>query len=300
MEQSEQTEKATIQQIEAKRTPKSEMSLDFRKKHAKIPKFKLNWKKIGIVFAILILVILSGGAGSYATILLLKHNSDLLNQVTQINNYTVSYDSNIENMVSKVSKSVVNITTKTMTYGWFGQRSVSEGAGTGMIVTADGYILTNNHVIEDSDSIIVMTRDGKTYDATVVKTDSDEDLAIIKIDATKLTPVTIGNSDAVKVGQEVIAIGNALGQFSYSVTKGIVSGLGRPVDIGSDQFYGNVEQLSDLIQTDAAINSGNSGGPLVNTKGEVVGINTAIAGNAQNIGFSVPISHAKDLLDSIK
>ncbi|HPF30900.1 MAG TPA: trypsin-like peptidase domain-containing protein [Candidatus Saccharibacteria bacterium] len=279
---------------------KSEVFLDFRKKKIKVPKFKINWKKIKIIFALVILVLVSSGVGSYCTILFLKHNSELLNKVTQINNYDVGYNTNIVNIVSDVSKSVVNITTQKTTYGWFGQRGVSQGAGTGIIISSDGYILTNNHVIEDSDSVKVTIHSGHEYDAILIKTDSNKDLAVIKVQADSLKPVKIGDSDKIKVGEEVIAIGNVLGRFSDSVTKGIISGLGRPIFTNSSQFYGNVEQLEDLIQTDAAINSGNSGGPLVNAKGEVIGINTAIIGDAQNIGFSVPINHAKELVDNIE
>lgn len=288
------------EQVEAKPVAKSEVALDFRKRNIKLTKLKIDWRKVIIIFAIIILTAVSGGAGSYVTVLLLKNNSDLLNQVTQINKYDVSYDSNIVNIVEKVSKSVVNISTKTTVYGWFGQSNVVEGAGTGVIISNDGYILTNNHVIEGSDSITVTTHDRKAYEAKLMKTDSDKDLAIVKVDVTGLALATIGDSDDIKVGEEVIAIGNVLGRFTDSVTKGIISGLGRPITTSSTQFYGNVEQLDDLIQTDAAINSGNSGGPLVNMKGEIIGINTAIVGDAQNIGFSVPINHATDLVASIK
>lgn len=301
MEQSEKIDNTQkTEQVEMKSVAKSEVALDFRKKNIKLSKLKIDWRKVRIVFAIIILTAASGGAGSYVTVLLLKNNSDLLNQVTQINKYDVSYDSNIVNIVEKVSKSVVNISTKTTVYGWFGQRNVVEGAGTGLIISADGYILTNNHVIEGSDSITITTHDRKAYEAKLMKTDSDKDLAIVKVDVTGLASATIGDSDDIKVGEEVIAIGNVLGRFTDSVTKGIISGLGRPITTSSTQFYGNVEQLDDLIQTDAAINSGNSGGPLVNMKGEIIGINTAIVGDAQNIGFSVPINHATDLVASIK
>ncbi len=301
MEQSEKIDNTQkTEQVEVKSVARSEVALDFRKKNIKLSKLKIDWRKVRIVFAIIILTAASGGAGSYVTVLLLKNNSDLLNQVTQINKYDVSYDSNIVNIVEKISKSVVNISTKTTVYGWFGQSNVVEGAGTGVIISADGYILTNNHVIEGSDSITVTTHDRKAYEAKLMKTDSDKDLAIVKVDVTGLASATIGDSDDIKVGEEVIAIGNVLGRFTDSVTKGIISGLGRPITTSSTQFYGNVEQLDDLIQTDAAINSGNSGGPLVNMKGEIIGINTAIVGDAQNIGFSVPINHATDLVASIK
>ncbi len=265
------------------------------------PKIRINWKKVRLAVLGLIFVAAISGASSYLTIAVLKSQGDLANKTTQVSNYTISSDTDLVNIVNKISKSVVNISTRTVTYGWFGRQSVSEGAGTGIIISSDGYILTNNHVVSDSDSITVTISSDDELTATVVKTDSSKDLALIKVSTeTQLTAVKIGDSDSVKVGETVIAVGNVMGRYTDSVTKGIISGLGRPIVASGSTLYGDLEELEDLIQTDAAINSGNSGGPLVNMKGEVIGINTAIDGTAQNIGFAVPINQASELIGSIK
>lgn len=198
-------------------------------------------------------------------------------------------------VVEKVSNSVVSITTQTQRSDWFGRRAIASGAGSGLVVSKDGYILTNNHVVEGANALSVMTKDGKEYRASVVTTEPDSDLALIKVsDVNNLAAADFGNSDDIKVGEDVYAVGNALGQYPNSVTRGIVSGLGRPITASG--LRGSLQEFEDLIQTDAAINSGNSGGPLVNAKGQVIGINTAVAGEAQNIGFSVPINRAEALI----
>lgn len=203
-----------------------------------------------------------------------------------------------EVVVDRVSESVVSIATERVGIGFFGQPVRAAGAGSGMILTADGYILTNNHVIEDADSVEIITSDDETYDAEVISTDPDADLAILKAEGVNdLRPVLLGDSGAVRPGQDVFAIGNALGQYPNSVTKGIVSGVGRP--IVASGLRGNLQSFEDLIQTDAAINQGNSGGPLVNAVGQVIGVNTAVAGQAQNIGFSVPINRALELIADV-
>lgn len=200
-------------------------------------------------------------------------------------------------VVEKVADSVVSITTQTAQYDWFGRQAISSGAGSGVIISKDGYILTNNHVIDGADSVYVTTTDDKEYEANVVATEPDADLALLKVaNVTSLRAAELGDANDLRVGQDVYAIGNALGQYPNSVTKGIVSGLGRPITAVSSGLRGNLQEFEDLIQTDAAINSGNSGGPLVNADGKVIGINTAVAGQAQNIGFSVPIDRAQDLI----
>ena len=276
--------------------PKPDKPLNKSKKRFMLS--KISGKKLLGAIVIIVLIVASSGISSYLTAMLMDSN-DKASNTTQI--YNVSDDSNVVNIVKQISKSVVNVTTQTTTFGWFGQKSITEGAGTGVIIRSDGYILTNNHVIDGADSISVKTNDNVTLPAKIIATDVSKDLAVIKVKSdTPLTAAKIGNSDKVQVGEEVIAIGNVLGQFSYSVTKGIVSGLGRPIVASGSTLYGNLEQLSDLIQTDAAINSGISGGPLVNMSGEVIGVNTAVSGNGQNIGFSVPINHAKSLVKNIK
>ena len=177
---------------------------------------------------------------------------------------------------------------------------MQSGAGTGVIISGDGYILTNNHVVGNSKSATVMLDDGTVYEnVEVVGSDPLNDIAFMKIkDAKDLPTVTLGDSSTVKVGQQVVAIGNALGQYQNTVTTGILSGVGRPVTAGSESG-GQQENLVDLLQTDAAINSGNSGGPLVNMAGQVIGINTAIVADANNIGFSIPINSTKGLIEGL-
>jgi len=174
------------------------------------------------------------------------------------------------------------------------------GAGSGFIVSGDGMILTNKHVVSDPKAdYTVITTDGKKYPAKVLALDPVQDLAVIKIQTdTKLPAITLGDSDGIEIGQGAIAIGNALGQFSNTVSVGVVSGLGRTVN-ASDQGGGFSETLEGIIQTDAAINPGNSGGPLLNLKGEVIGINVATAEGAQSIGFALPINLAKRDVDQV-
>ncbi|MBI2063194.1 MAG: trypsin-like peptidase domain-containing protein [Candidatus Yanofskybacteria bacterium] len=178
---------------------------------------------------------------------------------------------------------------------------VKIGGGSGSIVHPDGLILTNKHVVFDTDAeYTVITNDEKEYKGRVISRDPINDVAVLKIDAKGLPAVRLGNSDKIDLGQTVVAIGNALGLFTNTVSKGIVSGLGRKISASMGQG-GEMEHLRNVIQTDVAINQGNSGGPLINLDGEVVGINTAIIFGAQNIGFSLPINWAKaDLEDIIK
>jgi serine protease Do len=215
----------------------------------------------------------------------------------------------IGDLAKKVGPSVVSIevtSTTTTNDFFFGSRSgVSQSAGTGFFVSQDGYILTNRHVIpEGATKVSVTMSDGtKLSDVTVVgrtKSNDPLDIAFLKVNdkSKKFTPVTTGDSSKMEVGNMVIAIGNALGQFQNTVTSGIVSGFGRDLQANGDG--GSVETLQNLIQTDAAINQGNSGGPLVNVNGEVIGINTAIAGDgAQNIGFAIPINDVRSILDGV-
>ncbi|MBR2640891.1 trypsin-like peptidase domain-containing protein [Candidatus Saccharibacteria bacterium] len=209
-------------------------------------------------------------------------------------------EGSIADIADKVSKSVVSIVTSTTTKNFFGQDYSSSAAGTGIITTADGYILTNKHVINGANKVTVILDDGTSYeDVSVVAVDPLDDIAYLKIkDVSDLTPVTLGDSKTIKVGQQVIAIGNALGEYQNTVTAGIISGTGRSVT-ASDGSGQNVETLTDMIQTDAAINSGNSGGPLVNAAGEVIGINTATSSTAENMGFAIPISSVKGMLNQL-
>lgn len=191
-------------------------------------------------------------------------------------------------VVKILTPSVVQIVTEVLSMGLFNQPTPSRGVGTGVVLDGDGRILTNNHVIAGAQSITVTLNNGESYPASIVGRDPNTDLAVIRIVADGLKPAALGSSSALEVGQDVIAIGHALGlQGGPTVSKGVVSALGRSID--SDQ--GNT--IVDLIQTDASINPGNSGGALANHRAEVVGINTAIIQGTQGIGFAINIDDAK-------
>lgn len=193
--------------------------------------------------------------------------------------------------------STVGITTSVTTNFW-GFQTTSAASGSGFILTADGYILTNFHVIESSSSISVTLYDGTSYDAVLVGYDESNDIAVLKIDASDLSPVVLGDSDNLNVGDDVIAIGNPLGELTFSLTAGAVSALDREITLSSGV-------MMNLIQTDCAINSGNSGGALFNLYGEVIGITNAkysssgTEASIDNIGFAIPINHIRSIVDSI-
>lgn len=197
------------------------------------------------------------------------------------------------NAVEKVSKSVVNIASVRMLHDQLFRVFPVEGVGSGVVIDEKGYILTNNHVIDDAERLKITLPDGTVLRGKVVGSDETTDLAVVKVQSEQLLPATeLGNSDSLKAGQIVIAIGNPFGLTGGpAVTAGIVSSLNRSIQTRSG--------VLELIQTDAAINPGNSGGPLVNAKGEVVAINTANMPYAQGIGFAVPINIAKSILKEL-
>jgi serine protease Do len=205
----------------------------------------------------------------------------------------------ITGIVAAARDSVVTITSQvTTTNTRFGGGSAT-GVGSGIILTADGFVLTNRHVVEGATSLTVTLLDGTEYPATVIKVSDTQDLALVKVAATGLSPAKIGDYSKVVVGQTAIAIGSPLGTFTETVTKGIVSALDRQITVQDDQT-GRPVNLTGLIQTDAAINPGNSGGPLLNGAGEVVGVNTATASTAEGIGFAIPINMASDLISQAR
>ncbi len=180
------------------------------------------------------------------------------------------------------------------------ERTIEQNIGSGFIVSEDGLIITNKHVVLDTEAAYtVLTNDGTEYDIEQIYRDPLNDLAIVKINAQNLKPLPLGDSTKMKLGQMAIAIGTPLGEFQNTVTVGVVSGLGRGITAGSP-YEGFVEELDNVIQTDAAISPGNSGGPLLNSSGQAVGVNTAIAGGGQNLGFAIPINVIKDLIKSFK
>lgn len=206
----------------------------------------------------------------------------------------------IADVASKVSDSVVSITTEIRTQTWYGTESTGQAAGTGFIISESGYIMTNKHVVEDAKTVNITLSNGKTYkNVKVVGTDPLNDSAILKVDNPEnFKAVKLGDSKTINVGQQVIVIGNALGEYSNSVTSGIISGTGRSLT-ASDSTGSAYEQLSDMIQTDAAINGGNSGGPVVNAAGEVIGIATAYASSSQTVGFAIPIANVKGIINGV-
>jgi serine protease Do len=172
----------------------------------------------------------------------------------------------------------------------------SEVEGTGFVLEADGLIVSNNHVVEDPGmNYTVVLGDGSEHPAKILNLDKFDDIALLKIDDVTLTPASLGDSDSLETGQSVFAIGNSLGKYEYTVTRGVVSGLGRAVDVSEDS-----NRLHNLIQTDAAINPGNSGGPLINMDGQVVGMNTLIDTEGSNLGFAIPVNTIKDAVQQLK
>ena len=255
-----------------------------------------------VLICLVVVSLLLGGIGLYFGY---SAYNKVLTPITFLNSGTDGNSANfvegsIADIANKVSESVVSIVSSTKARDFFGQSYSSSAAGTGIIVSEDGYILTNKHVISDATSVYVVLDDGTTYEEVdIVATDPLNDVAFLKIkDASGLKAATLGDSKTLSVGQQVIAIGNALGQYQNTVTSGIISGLGRSLEASDGTGY-NVETLSDMIQTDAAINSGNSGGPLVNAAGEVIGINTATSSSAENMGFAIPISSVKGMLKQL-
>lgn len=213
------------------------------------------------------------------------------------NKVVTKEEGDIAGVVERVSPSVVSIVTKAQADSPYGLME-QEGAGTGIIVGKDGYILTNKHVVSGASTVGVVLADGTTYDnVKVLGSDPLNDVAFLKVDGVDNLPAAeMGDSSSIRVGQRVVAIGNSLGQYQNTVTSGIISGIGRPITAQAGE---SVESLSDLLQTDAAINPGNSGGPLLNINGQVIGINTAIIEDAQGIGFSIPINATKGILKGV-
>lgn len=268
-------------------------------------------KKALIGTAVLVVVIIAVTSGAIADRLfgfkpldvLFPRNSSLSRELTVVNE-----NSDVITVVKNVGPSVVTVSAQTpkrtvIQFSPFGgftqgtQGGTPQDIGSGFIVSSDGLIVTNKHVVADTTlSYKVATSDGKSYDVVQISRDPSNDIAVIKIAASGLKPIELGDSANLQVGQFVIAIGTALGEFRNTVTTGVVSGLGRGISAG-DAFQGYVERLDNVIQTDAAINPGNSGGPLLNSVGQVIGINVAVASGANNVAFSIPVNTVKDALN---
>lgn len=272
-----------------------------------LPQFNFPWKKknnLGLIAKVILVSIifgfLAGAVSSTFFYFQIKNYLEKLNinfppvleKETTIKEYVpqTSEEQKVINVVKEFSPAVVSVViTKEI------------GGGTGFIVSEDGLVLTNKHVVLDEEAdYTVFTNNGKKFSAKVLARDPLQDLAVLKIEQVGTEPfpvVKLGDSDSLESGQTVIAIGNALGEFRNTVSVGVISGLGRKITASGGGF---VETLEDVIQTDAAINKGNSGGPLLNLRGEVIGINTAVVLEAQSIGFAVPVNKAKRDIEQIK
>ncbi len=251
-----------------------------------------------IVAAVLLLG--SGIGGGLTIAQLIKPNAQpSLTSASDGNTTVTQEESSIAAVAEKVGPSVVSIVTQTRSQSYLGGSTSSEAAGTGIIVSKDGYVMTNNHVLEGATSVSVIDSEGELYEnVKIIGRDPLNDVAFLKISANKdFTAAQLGNSSTIRTGQQVVAIGNALGQYSSTVTSGIISGTARTIT--ADTGSGDSETLTDLIQTDASINPGNSGGPLVNMSGQIIGINTAIVQDANGIGFAIPINATKGILAGV-
>lgn len=280
------------------------------KKPKKAPKAKKGWtagKSVALILACALIGGASGFGGAmlasryakapmgHSTVLEGSRGSSLID----VSHIDTSKQLTPAEVYAANVNSTVGITTSVTTNFW-GYQTTSAAAGSGFILSADGYILTNFHVIEKSNSITVTLYDGTAYDATLVGYDASNDIAVLKVDAENLTPAVLGNSDNLNVGDSVVAIGNPLGELTFSLTSGAVSALDREVTLSNGVTM-------DLIQTDCAINSGNSGGALFNLYGEVVGITNAkysssgssTEASIDNIGFAIPINQVRSIVDSI-
>lgn len=274
----------------------------------------ISSKKIfGIISLIVVILLVGVGLGAALDRLFGVRVLDgfLPKTSVSVQERIVLEENDVIDVVKKVGPSVVTVSVNQPArqviqfspFGGFSQRSEEESQqdiGSGFVVSQDGLIVTNKHVVSDTNlSYQVSTSDGKTYEVKEIVRDPNNDIAVLKIDASGLTPVELGDSSNLQVGQFVIAIGTALGEFRNTVTTGVVSGLGRGIDAGT-AYRGYVERLDNVIQTDAAINPGNSGGPLLNSGGQVIGVNVAVVQGADNIAFAIPINTIKESLNTYK
>lgn len=215
------------------------------------------------------------------------------NNISQVSTNKSGGGLSVAEVANLTAASVVEITTETVANDMFMRQYVTEGAGSGVVISEDGYIATNNHVIDGASKIKVRLTTGEEYDAKLIGTDPQTDVAVIKVDGVKLKPVTYADSDQLVVGDTAIAIGNPLGELGGTVTNGIISALDREIELEN--------QKMTLLQTNAAINPGNSGGGLFNNKGELIGLVVAKSGgsNVEGLGFAIPVNVVKEVVKSI-
>ncbi len=263
---------------------------------SKLPKVNIS----GILIAIALGVLVAVGVYQAQIRGLIPSGLNLPKGLNQETRVILQEENAVISVVEKVASSVVAIGISRKVFNPFDPFSIPKKEdstiGTGFMVSDKGIIVTNKHVVADEGTYSVVTKDGQKYDIKRIYRDPLLDLALVEIEGSNLPPLQLGDSSKLKVGQTVIAIGNALGRLTNTVTTGVVSGLGRKVTAG-DPFSGGGELLDNLIQTDAAINPGNSGGPLLNSGGQVIGVNVATTEGAQNIGFAIPINSVKQIVD---
>jgi serine protease Do len=303
----EQTTEGIITQEQAPETSLEQLlsTEEFTEEPQPVQKPEKKRRRVGkgMVAVLLVCVLLAGGIGSGITAFVISgipyssiDNSGTVSRVSEQANATTAATHtgeilSVAEISAKVGPSVVSIAADVTVSDRFGRSSTGTGTGSGIIITKDGYILTNNHVIEGADTLTVTLDQGKEYEATVIGADSQTDLAVIKIDATDLPVAVLGDSDGIQVGDAAIAIGNPLGELTGTVTTGIISATNREITIDSEKM--------NLIQTDAAVNPGNSGGALCNAYGEIIGVVNAktSALGVEGLGFAIPINDVKSVID---
>jgi len=263
-------------------------------------------KKVIIIILLVLLGIALYFTSILAPILLEKGTVSLkdldFGEITErvvTNQRVVEEESAVIEVVEQTSASVVSIVERSVVFDFFSGPEMQEGTiGTGFAVSSTR-IVTNRHVVDSTNATyLVVDNDGNEYEVEEIIRDDFNDLAIIELKSGEFTPLELGATDSVKVGQTVIAIGNALGRFTNSVTKGVISGIGRGITAGSS--YGNYQRLDNVLQTDAALNPGNSGGPLLNLSGQVIGVNVATGQGSENIGFAIPIDALSDFISNVE
>lgn len=282
--------------VKQEETTSTEEALTDNGKQPKVPFIKKH--KSGVMMSGCFLLALAGGFGGTLAANHINGNGGVIMYQSANTTKTTTTAANgdtmsIKQITEAAANSVVEIKTESVSTNSFFPQAVSSGAGSGVILTKDGYIVTNNHVIDSADKVTVTTKDGKSYNAKLIGTDASTDLAVIKIEASNLSPAVMGKSSKLEVGDTAVAIGNPLGELGGTVTSGIISALDREITVDNQKMH--------LLQTNAAINPGNSGGGLFNDRGELIGIvNAKSSGNnIEGLGFAIPIDRAKDVIENL-
>lgn len=274
-------------------TNNNQLNDDLENKNKDKPTFYHKHQKAISMILFFVIAVLGGFIGNALSTHFQFSKQPVFYQSVNTNNSTNKNSNSITEISKKAIQSVVEIQTEAISTNSFFPQAITSGAGSGVILSKDGYIVTNHHVINDADKIRVITHDHKSYDAKLIGYDASTDLAVVKIDAKDLIPAILGSSKSLEVGNTAIAIGNPLGELGGTVTSGIISATDREITIDNQQMQ--------LLQTNAAINPGNSGGGLFNDHGELIGIvNAKSSGeNIEGLGFAIPIDHAKPIIESL-